>query len=120
MKRPDGVTVLSILLLILSFFMVLLLLLTLASPSQKDIFIIIQSLLITTITLGVGIGMLRGKKWSWWVGVCFLSILFMSCVSNVITNSVIIRNTQDGNNIVPFFLLFFLSGSFVYYLFNQK
>ncbi len=120
MKKPGVIKAMSIIMIVISGFSGLLELLMLVGPGPVSISLIIMDLVVTGLFLCSGLGILLGKKWGWWIGTCFLSILFIGCISNIIQNTIIVQNLDNGKTFIYFFIIFFLTGASVYYLFGKK
>ncbi|MFZ5987842.1 MAG: hypothetical protein ACOYWZ_12050 [Bacillota bacterium] len=119
MKRPGGVTALSVTLLVFGFLQLLLCLIMIISPGEESISTL-NLMVITSIFLFLtGIGMLLGKRWGWWLSVCFLSVLFTSFLTTFITNSWPKENFY-GDDLLRAFAMFILTGFCLTYLFNKN
>lgn len=86
MKRPTGITLSSFILFVLGFFYFIAVVLTLASIDEMGIVSIIPSVLICVITVMSGIGLLRGKKWGWWMAAIYSSMLTSHIISIILSH----------------------------------
>lgn len=119
MKRPIGITLISVVLLILTFFTVLLGLIIFISPGEKPISLIFIFITMTILQIAAGIGMLLGKKWSWWLSVFFFYSIFISIPTSIVTSS-LPAEAYGADNLPRFFAVFVLCGFALYYFYTKK
>ena len=90
-KRPSGITLVSVILFVLGFFSMILIALTLGFSQQASFVSILIPLLIGLTTFIASIGLLKGKVWGWWIAASF-SILMVSSVANTIISYLLFKS----------------------------
>lgn len=89
MKRPIGLTVISLLLFLLSFFAVMLILITVLSGSGVGYSTFASMIISTLFILGVGICLFVREKWSWFLSIAFFTFYIISAALNIFPKSTI-------------------------------